>query len=208
MTVPTITCPRCGATSTRPKDIEQGYCGRCHEFTGDGDLPEKWQGADYLARTADREAVRATASALDELRAGLDLPPILPYDTTPVRAQDILYAGPDVSVRSGSIFYTENGEPLELEFAAAMREIEAVRTRDGGILLERMVGRLGAEIAVSTGYLGIDMSTFRLPLVWETLIVCDQGDAVWIVEPWRYTTRAAAHAGHARVTEAVRREVC
>lgn len=28
-----ITCPRCGKTSYHPKDIEQGYCGNCHDFT-------------------------------------------------------------------------------------------------------------------------------------------------------------------------------
>jgi RNase P subunit RPR2 len=28
-----ITCPQCGATSTHPTDIADGYCGRCHEFT-------------------------------------------------------------------------------------------------------------------------------------------------------------------------------
>ncbi len=28
-------CPRCGAVSYNPNDIEHGYCGRCHAFTGD-----------------------------------------------------------------------------------------------------------------------------------------------------------------------------
>jgi hypothetical protein len=27
-------CPRCGATSTHPNDIAQGYCGACHDWTG------------------------------------------------------------------------------------------------------------------------------------------------------------------------------
>jgi ribosomal protein S27AE len=31
---PSITCPRCGATSYHPEDVREGYCGRCHEFTG------------------------------------------------------------------------------------------------------------------------------------------------------------------------------
>lgn len=35
MTEPSITCPRCGATSYNPNDIEQSYCGRCHWWTGD-----------------------------------------------------------------------------------------------------------------------------------------------------------------------------
>lgn len=29
-----FTCPRCGAVSHHPKDEQQGYCGRCHDFTG------------------------------------------------------------------------------------------------------------------------------------------------------------------------------
>lgn len=30
---PSFTCPRCGRTSFNPKDIEQGYCGACHDWT-------------------------------------------------------------------------------------------------------------------------------------------------------------------------------
>jgi hypothetical protein len=30
-----FTCPRCGATSHHPKDEEHGYCGACHDFTGE-----------------------------------------------------------------------------------------------------------------------------------------------------------------------------
>ena len=26
-------CPRCGMVSHHPKDIEQGYCGQCHDWT-------------------------------------------------------------------------------------------------------------------------------------------------------------------------------
>ena len=33
--LPRFTCPRCGAVSYHPKDIEHGYCGRCHDWTGD-----------------------------------------------------------------------------------------------------------------------------------------------------------------------------
>jgi len=28
-----ITCPECGMTSYHPKDIEEGYCGNCHDWT-------------------------------------------------------------------------------------------------------------------------------------------------------------------------------
>lgn len=30
---PSITCPKCRMTSYNPNDIEQGYCGNCHDWT-------------------------------------------------------------------------------------------------------------------------------------------------------------------------------
>ncbi len=30
---PSITCPKCHRTSYHPKDIEEGYCGFCHDWT-------------------------------------------------------------------------------------------------------------------------------------------------------------------------------
>lgn len=30
-----ITCPVCGMTSYHPRDIDQGYCGNCHDWTSD-----------------------------------------------------------------------------------------------------------------------------------------------------------------------------
>jgi ribosomal protein S27AE len=33
-TSPSFTCPRCGATSYNPNDAAEGYCGRCHAWTG------------------------------------------------------------------------------------------------------------------------------------------------------------------------------
>lgn len=33
LTEASITCPRCGITSRHPKDVEEGYCGNCHDFT-------------------------------------------------------------------------------------------------------------------------------------------------------------------------------
>lgn len=32
---PHFVCPRCGITSWHPTDAERGYCGRCHDFTGE-----------------------------------------------------------------------------------------------------------------------------------------------------------------------------
>lgn len=29
-----ITCPRCGMTSFNPNDVSEGYCGNCHDYTG------------------------------------------------------------------------------------------------------------------------------------------------------------------------------
>lgn len=29
-----FTCPRCGRTSHHPDDIREGYCGACHDWTG------------------------------------------------------------------------------------------------------------------------------------------------------------------------------
>jgi hypothetical protein len=28
-----FTCPRCGMTSAHPTDVQQGYCGNCHDWT-------------------------------------------------------------------------------------------------------------------------------------------------------------------------------
>jgi hypothetical protein len=35
---PSITCPECGATSSHPQDVRQGYCPRCHWWTSDAVL--------------------------------------------------------------------------------------------------------------------------------------------------------------------------
>ncbi|WP_428950978.1 hypothetical protein [Streptomyces sp. cg35] len=54
---PSFTCPVCSATSHHPKDVANGYCGRCHRFTG----PEE------RARQAGllRDAARAHADSGD-----------------------------------------------------------------------------------------------------------------------------------------------
>lgn len=31
---PNFECPVCHAVSFNPNDVEAGYCGRCHDFTG------------------------------------------------------------------------------------------------------------------------------------------------------------------------------
>lgn len=30
-----FTCPKCGRTSHHPEDVAHGYCGNCHDWTGD-----------------------------------------------------------------------------------------------------------------------------------------------------------------------------
>jgi hypothetical protein len=32
---PSFVCPACQAESWHPEDVRQGYCGACHDFTGD-----------------------------------------------------------------------------------------------------------------------------------------------------------------------------
>ena len=36
-----ITCPKCGRTSHHPRDVEEGYCGACHEFTSQPHIVRK-----------------------------------------------------------------------------------------------------------------------------------------------------------------------
>ena len=47
MSTPSITCPKCKRTSYHPKDIAEGYCGWCHEWTStppDATLPRNQLG--------------------------------------------------------------------------------------------------------------------------------------------------------------------
>lgn len=32
--IPSFTCPVCSRVSYHPRDVEEGYCGACHAFTG------------------------------------------------------------------------------------------------------------------------------------------------------------------------------
>ena len=36
MTGGSFTCPRCGAVSHNPRDLAEGYCARCHDWTVPG----------------------------------------------------------------------------------------------------------------------------------------------------------------------------
>ena len=56
---PSITCPRCGMTSYHPKDIENGFCGNCHDFTSAPDASGGRVIAEQPTRLADVIAERA-----------------------------------------------------------------------------------------------------------------------------------------------------
>jgi hypothetical protein len=43
---PSFTCPDCGAISWNRNDVEHGYCGRCHAFTGHRDERTTWKKRD------------------------------------------------------------------------------------------------------------------------------------------------------------------
>lgn len=58
--VPSIVCPRCGMRSYHPKDIEQGYCGHCHDWTS-GFIAE----LDVEMFAAQRRALREVLDGLD-----------------------------------------------------------------------------------------------------------------------------------------------
>lgn len=38
---PRIVCPRCGMVSYHPDDIAAGYCGKCHDWTGQPTCPTR-----------------------------------------------------------------------------------------------------------------------------------------------------------------------
>lgn len=198
-----ITCPRCGWTSHHPDDASNGYCGNCHEFTSDTTdrpQPPDVAGSGYLARQV--------ARGLSPLLATLDLPSLLPTDPTTGRGRTMLFEGDGISLRhGGSLFYDDNGQPIGLPDPEAVREINTIRARDGGELRDETHSATGVPITVATSYVGVDLSTGGpVPLVWETRVFIGDG-LPRDLEPWRYASRAAAHAGHARVVAAVQSAV-
>ena len=38
-----FTCPQCAATSYHPRDVAEGYCAMCHDWTRDRDWPSALQ---------------------------------------------------------------------------------------------------------------------------------------------------------------------
>jgi hypothetical protein len=202
MTTP-FTCPQCHRTSHHPEDARHGYCGNCHEFTG-AEAPwplDDENGPDFPARKV--------AAALGLLLSKLEIPPILPGETLPPGTRKTLFAGNGISLHRGTLWYGMNGEPIALPHTEAFAIVDAHRENEGRDITAMHRTATGISVQMSTAYLGVDLSTFGFgphPLVWETLVVVGE-DTPHILQPWRYTTRAAAHAGHALIAEAVRQGI-
>jgi len=194
-----ITCPYCGKTSHHPQDVENGYCGNCHDFTTDVNKarqPPMW------------ELVHLVTGVLRPLLTAEDLPKVLPDEVLTRPLREVLFEGRDVSLRQGPMYYTPDAEPITLDHAAAFAAIQKIRAETATEAVEHLFTPQAVPIVVSTDYLGIDVSTRGfLPTVWQTLVVI--GDFVPnVIGPWQYATRAAAYAGHARLVDVVRQAVC
>lgn len=63
--IPSFTCPRCGAVSYNARDIYEGYCGRCHDWTREGMTPTQQEFIDKLnpLLLASEEAINANDTA-------------------------------------------------------------------------------------------------------------------------------------------------
>lgn len=156
-----------------------------------------------------RRDVSSYPAELDTALAALDAPPILPDDPPPPDGVRVVKSvGPDVSLCFGAaLFYDQNGAPLHGAAAEVIPLVCAAREAPGGQLSGGPFYRAGVRIHVSTAYLGVDLSTGGpLPLPWETMIFIGGWGMSGIIGPWRYATRAAAHAGHARITEVIREQ--
>lgn len=138
---------------------------------------------------------------------GLDVPAILPGDPIADGVREVLFAGTEVSLRRGPMYYGMNGEPIEDQPArSSMRQVERLRNNHGGEVTDSVStgGVRSVRVQISTAYLGVDLSTSGpLPLIWETLIFVGDGP-LHMLDPVRYATKAAALAGHATLCGAVR----
>src|SRR4249920_912220 len=60
-----ITCPQCGMVSHHPQDIEQQYCGNCHQYHADIKArADGWRDAEHRA-----EFVRSAHTLAEDIRA-------------------------------------------------------------------------------------------------------------------------------------------
>ena len=51
-----ITCPSCGKTSYNPGDIQNRYCGNCHEFHDGPDEKREYRGLELIYKSASGSA--------------------------------------------------------------------------------------------------------------------------------------------------------
>jgi hypothetical protein len=99
-----------------------------------------------------------------------------------------------------SLWYDPDGNPIAAADAdVLLRNDLARRVAQTCITTER------GEIKISTVFLVLDHShgTTGPPVLWETMIFGGSMDEY----QWRYTSRAAAEAGHAEAVTAVRSEL-
>jgi hypothetical protein len=60
---PSFTCPRCGRTSHHPDDARNGYCGACHDWTGQREPVDVWRVERNVCGWCS-EAIQSTAMAI------------------------------------------------------------------------------------------------------------------------------------------------
>jgi len=84
--MPSITCPRCGMTSYNPNDIREGYCGSCHDFTGEP--TERIEGPVTVKAGDLYWACRIAGRCLRWTINGREHPCICSYIPEPERAHD------------------------------------------------------------------------------------------------------------------------
>lgn len=61
----TFTCPACGAVSHHPMDVLEGYCGACHDWTGQGTLSRR--GPRYYDRDGRPMSMRRSFEVFDDI---------------------------------------------------------------------------------------------------------------------------------------------
>lgn len=144
---------------------------------------------------------RAYDGDLSEL-VGLELPPVLPGETPPMRVKPDMAADP-------FFWYDPEGVPIPGD----MREASDLYHRYRGDPRNHKVSgnfyRNGTLLWVSTVYLGIDQSFRssdepRPAIIWESMVFAGaEMDDKFMA---RYATRAAATHGHALIVAAIAAE--
>lgn len=104
---PTIKCLRCHMTSWHPKDVENLYCGNCHEFhIGDAELDHIYDLVDTLMKTGQFSALDKLLNRVDVESASADI--LLGYLTATLPAKRSLPS-------RSSFFYRVRLELIKLD---------------------------------------------------------------------------------------------